>query len=191
MAQRGMTDYNVSLSAGVPQSLNVDGDYFHCKEAPNAGGVLVRFDESKQSTYKQGVGARVYYNRVELMSAASQDVVVSLGFGHVADARANVNANISTTIEGANLNTELPEVTVPAGDSVKIADANSDRKELRVSIKSDAPGGVYLGSATVADNTGGWIEPGMIDYIATEAELWAYNPGAADVIVSALDLERV
>lgn len=188
MADKGMQSYTLSLSAGVPQSINVKGDFFHVLQATDA--VQIGFDEGKKLPVGQGVGARAYYDRVEVLSATSQTVVLLLGFGYVNDARASVNATINTTIEPANLNTELPEVTVTAGNSAKIADANADRKELRVSIKSTEPGGVYLGSATVADNTGGWLEPGMVDYVATEGEVWAFNPGASDVVVSALDLER-
>lgn len=188
MAQRGMVPYTFSLAAGVPQSVNVEGDYLHVLKATDE--VLIRFDEGKQQELDRGVGMRAYYSRVEVLSITAQTVTLMLGFGHVADARANVNATVNTTIEPANLNTELPEVSVPAGGSMKIADANADRKELRVSIKSTESGGVYLGSATVANNTGGWLEPGMVDYIATEGAVWAYNPGGTAVVVSALDLER-
>lgn len=188
MAQRGMVPYKFSLAANVPQSVNVEGDFLHVLKA--TGEVLVRLDEGKQQELDKGVGMRAYYSRVEVLSVTSQTVVLMLGFGHVTDARASVNATVNTTIAPANVNAELPEVSIPAGGSAKVADANANRKELRVSIKSTEPGGVYLGSSTVANNTGGWIEPGMVDYIATEGEVWAYNPGGSAVVVSALDLER-
>lgn len=193
MANRGMTPFNVSLSAGVPQSFNVEGDYFHILTAPNASGVLVRFDEGKQANYFEGVGLRTYYARVELESEANQDVVVLLGFGHVFDARATANVTANATLEPANINLQQPTVTVPAGGSIKLADADSARKALRVAIASSEPDGVFMGDADVeADaDTGGWIEPGMVDYLETEAEIWAYNPGAADVDVYVLALRRV
>lgn len=189
MAQRGMTVFPVTLAAGVSQSFNVEGDFLHILTAPDALGI--RFDEGKLNTLYQGVGLRVYYNRIELLSDTSQSVVVMLGFGHVNDSRASVSATINTTIAPGNLNTQLPEVSVPAGDSAKIADANTDRKFLRLSIKSTETGGVYIGDATIADNEGGWLEAGQGDYFPSEAETWAYNPGAVDVIVTALDVERV
>lgn len=188
MARRGMRAYVVTLSAGVERKLNVEGDYFHILEADAA--VQLSFDEDKYLTLARGVGGSFTYESIRFLSDTSQSVTVVLGFGTFADYRATVNATVNSTIEPATQNTELPEVTVPAGNSAKIADANADRKELRVSIKSTAPGGVYLGSATIANHTGGWLEPGMVDYIATEAEVWAYNPGADDVVVSSLDLER-
>jgi hypothetical protein len=180
--------YPVALSAGIPKTLAVPGDFFHIFAA--ADPLEIGFDEGKRDAVEKGVGARVYYERIELYSATSQTVRVYLGFGYVTDSRASVNATINTTIAPANTNTQLAEVSVPAGGSAKIADANADRKELRVSIKSTETGGVYLGDATIANNEGGWLEAGMVDYIATQAETWAFNPGAAAVIVSALDLER-
>lgn len=189
MAKRNMRAYPLTLSAGVERKLNVEGDYFHVLEA--ADPVQLSFDEDKYLTLARGVGGSFSYESIRFLSDTSQTITIVLGFGTFADYRASVNATVNTTIAPANLNSELPEVTVPAGNSAKLADANADRKELRVAIKSSEPGGVYLGSATVADNTGGWLEPGMVDYVATEAEVWAFNPGASAVIISALDLERV
>lgn len=182
MAQRGMTDYNVSLSAGVPQSLNVDGDYFHCKEAPNAAGVLVRFDESKQSNYKQGVGARVYYNRVELSSVASQDVVVALGFGHVADARANVNANITTNITPGNLFDDGGDVEIAAETTEQLLAADADRLYALIKNVSSNTITVRVGSATVDAESGVPLEPGETLPIAQRAAIYAHNPDADDPI---------
>lgn len=186
--RRGMRPYWVTLAANVPRKLNVAGDYFHVLEADDS--VSLSFDGDKALPLARGIGGSVSYEEIELTSTTAQTVIVVLGFGTFADYRASVNATVNTTIEPANTNSQLPEVTVTAGGSAKLADANIDRKELRVSIKSTEAGGVYIGDATISNNEGGWLEPGMVDYIATQAETWAFNPGATDVIVSLLDLER-
>jgi hypothetical protein len=185
MAQRGMTDYNVSLSAGVPQSLNVDGDFFHAKEVPNAAGVLVRFDESKQSKYKQGVGARVYYSRVTLESVASQDIVVALGFGHVADARASVSANITANVTPGNLFDDGGDVAIAATATEQLLAADPDRLYALIKNPSTSTVTVRLGSAAVAAGTGIPVEPGETLPVAQRAAIYAYNPGAGSVTLSA------
>lgn len=192
MAQRGMTPFSVSLVANQAQALDVEGNYVHFLTVPLPSGIEVRFDESKQATYYEGVGLQTSYSRVELLSTADQDIVVLLGFGSVFDARATANVSVASTIAPANALTNVPEVTVPAGTSAKLADANDDRQALRLSIKSSETGaGVYFGNASIAAATGGWLEPGMIDYPDISAECWAFNPGGVDIIVQVLELKRV
>ena len=103
----------------------------------------------------------------------------------------NVSVNTTTTLENSNNNKALAEVSVGAGLTVQIAAANANRKELRVSIKSNQVGGVYLGGATAAAGVGGFLEEGVTDYIETEGALYAHNPNASAVIVNMMDLERL
>lgn len=189
---RGMEQFRFNLTAGEEQQLEVLGDWFHVLIAPLQAGVRVRFDDGKQGVYFEGVGIRRKYEKISILSTADQVVVLMLGFGEVADSRATANLNINATFEPANLLDNLAEVTVPAGDSMKLADAAvGSRKELRVALSSTQPGGVYLGDASIANNSGGFLEPGQFDYISLETELWAYNPGASDTVVNLLDLKRV
>lgn len=187
---RGMMSVTLTLAAGIPQKIGVSGDYFHVLTAP-VTDLLARFDDSRQMPAYEGVGVRVYYESVELESATGQTIVVLVGFGSVFDGRATANLNVNATQEPANSLDDLAAVTVGAGATVQIAAANINRKELRVAIASDEPGGVWLGAAGVGANEGGWIEPGMVDYVATESAVYARNPGASDVVVSVLDLERI
>jgi hypothetical protein len=186
-----MQPFNVSLTANVPVSENVQGDYFHILTAPLAAGLWVRFDEGRQANYYEGIGLRTLYDRVELLSLADQNVVVLLGFGSVFDARATANLNINSTVEPANLLTSIPQVSVPAGGSILLAAASASCKELRVALKSTEPGGLYIGDPSVASGTGGWIEPGQFDYLSLETALWAFNPGATAVVVTLLALGRI
>jgi hypothetical protein len=186
-----MQPFNLTLLAGIPVSVNVEGDYCHVLTAPLGAGLWLRFDEGKSANYYEGVGLRTLYDRVEMMSLADQDVVVLLGFGSVFDARATANLNVNSTIEPSNILLDHPQVTVPAGASIVLVAAASSRKELRIALKSTEPGGLYIGSASVATGTGGWIEPGQFDYLSIEAALWAFNPGASNVVVTLLTLGRL
>lgn len=190
MAQKGMDDYPAVLSANQERSFDVPGDFFHVVSAEGAIGL--RFDEGKRITRYEGMGGRVYYSRVAVFSPIAQTVVMSFGYGYATDARATANVNVNATTEPANLTPQAPTVTVPAGGSIKLADADSSRKELRLSILSDATGYILLGDADVETDAGdgGSLEPGQVDYIATEGELWAYNPGADDIAVYVLPLRR-
>lgn len=187
---RGMISVSLTLAAGVPQRIGVSGDYFHVLTAP-VEDLTARFDDDKSTPAYEGVGFRRYYEMVELESATGQAVVVLVGFGSVFDGRATANLNVNASNEPANVLDDPPVVTVTAGATVLLASANPQRKELRVAIASDEPGGIWLGAAAVGASEGGWLEPGMVDYIATESAVYARNAGASDVDVSVLELERV
>ena len=102
-----------------------------------------------------------------------------------------VNANVTTSLEFANRNTPLNQVSIAAGATVVIAVANASRKELRVGVSSDQPNGVWLGDGTTTEGRGGYLEEGMVDYLSTEGVVYAHNPGDASVVVNILELERV
>jgi|GEM_PF-1304471 len=104
----------------------------------------------------------------------------------------SVQVNTTSIIQGANSVTNVGERTIPAeGNALIIAAAGADTsRTLRLSIKSDAPGGVYLGAAGIAAGQGGYLEPGMVDYVDCEAALYAYNPNAENVVVQVLPFER-
>ena len=142
----------------------------------------------------EGTGGRFpgWYNTVKVKSTIAQTVVVVLGFGEFWDNRASANFTVNATVEPANTITPLAEVAVPAGGSAQLAAANGNRKELRVGIKADQPGGVYLGDVNVGALTpGGFIEEGGTDYITTESAVYAYNAGSDPVVVHVVSLERV
>ena len=104
----------------------------------------------------------------------------------------SVQVNTTSIIQGANSVTNVGEVSVPATDNrilIAAAPANTSRT-LRLSIKSDAAGGVYLGAAGIAAGQGGFLDVGMVDYVDCEAELYAYNPNGEPVVVQVLPFER-
>lgn len=106
--------------------------------------------------------------------------------------RTAVQVNTTSIIQGANSVTNVAEVTVPAGsNALLIAAAAADTaRTLRLSIKSDEAGGVYLGASGIAAGQGGYLDIGMVDYVDCEAELYAYNPNGEGVVVQVLPFER-
>lgn len=186
MAQRGMQTFEVTLAAGVPQSFNVEGDFFHILSAVDPLGV--RFDEGKRSILEKGVGLRVYYARVALESDTSQSVVVLMGFGHVTDARAAVSATITAPIEPAALNVPIADVTVAAGNQELLEAAVATRLELCVGVASDQANGVRIGDNTAAAGLGTLVEPGQTLVWSSRAAVYAYNAGAVAVEVNLTSL---
>lgn len=103
----------------------------------------------------------------------------------------SVQVSTTSIIQGANSVTNVAEVVVPAGsNALLIAAAADTSRTLRLSIKSDEVGGVYLGAAGIAAGQGGYLEAGVVDYVDCEAALYAFNPNASPVTVQVLPFER-
>ena len=185
--------YPVALQAGQELQFGAEGNFYAVASADSP--VTITFDESNRITgAEQGTGAEFpeAFSNVKVKSDTAQTIVLVLGYGRYQDNRATGNFTVNTTIEPANKMTPLAEVTVPAGGSAQLAAADATRKELRVGIKADQPGGVYLGDASVGAATpGGFIEEGGTDYLTTESAVYAYNAGADPVVVHVVSLERV
>lgn len=191
--RKNFRTYNLALSANVERTLAVAGNMYAV--ISNTSEFTIIFDESNRlEKQSSGMGAKFNdeYRNVIVKSVAAQNVTIVLGYGEFEDARASVNATVNTTIENSNVINSLAEVSVGAGATVLIANANANRKQLRVGVKSSAANGVYIGSASSGASTpGGYIEEGTVDYVETEAAVYAYNAGASAVVVNVLELERV
>lgn len=185
--------YPLQLEAGQEIQFGAQGNFYAVASASSP--VTITFDDSNRiAGAEQGTGGEfpVSFGSVKVKSAVAQTVVLVLGFGKYHDNRATGNFTVNTTVEPANKITPLAEVTVPANGSAQLAAADATRKELRVGIKSDQPGGVYLGDVNVgAAAPGGYLEEGGTDYITTESAVYAYNAGTSDVVVHVVSLERV
>lgn len=185
--------YPLSLAAGQELQFGAEGNFYAVASADSP--FTITFDESNRiDGAEQGWGGEFpdSYSNVKVKSTTAQIIVLVLGYGRHHDNRATGNFTVNTTIEPANTITPLAEVSVPAGGSAQLAAANANRKELRVGIKADQPGGVYLGDVNVGALTpGGFIEEGGTDYLTTESAVYAYNAGPDPVVVHAVSLERV
>ena len=75
----------------------------------------------------------------------------------------------------AETNTHKPRVPCLAGVATKLFSAGT-RKSNRINIRSDQLNGVSLGGSNlVDDSSGGFLDVGMVDYMDTSGELWAFN----------------
>lgn len=90
----------------------------------------------------------------------------------------------------ANDNAHLPQVEVSSGQTALLCAANVNRKEVRLSIKGDQIGGVYLGKLGLLTGQGGWLDVGMVDYLSTQGALYAHNPNDQAVTIQILELNR-
>lgn len=94
----------------------------------------------------------------------------------------------SINVLSATTNTHKPRVECLAGVATQLFAAGT-RKSNRINIRSDQFNGVSLGGSNlVDDNSGGFLDVGMVDYIDTSGELWAFNAGATSVFVDVLEL---
>lgn len=91
-------------------------------------------------------------------------------------------------INNATTNTHKPRVPCIAGAATQLFAAGV-RKSKRINIRGDQGNGVSLGGGnTVNDSSGGYLDVGMVDYIDTSGELWAFNNGDTTVYVDVLEL---
>jgi len=94
----------------------------------------------------------------------------------------------NVAVLSAQTNTHKPRVACLPGVATRLFTAGT-RKSNRINIRSDQFNGVSLGGSNlVNDSSGGFLDVGMVDYMDTSGELWAFNNGASSVFVDVLEL---
>jgi hypothetical protein len=179
--KRGMRDYTINSDGVNEQSFDVDGDFVHVQSISVAGvTVSLRFDDGPAVVRSQGQGNRVYYSRVTVLASAAATVTLQLGYGYATDARAEVNANITTEITPALHTPAQPRVTVLHGGAATLllaADVHSQGCYLGVASSETV--GVWIGDNAVAANNGLFLEPGQIIPWPSQAAVYAANSDPA------------
>jgi hypothetical protein len=185
-------DFTIVFAGAGSQEVHARGKFLRVLAAPVAD-IFLKLDSSKEM--QRGEGAEVAdsdpkgFTKVTVRSAVAQTVRFSVSELPQADNRQTVTVNASATVQGATVITADPLVEVGAGLTVQLAAGDPDRIELRLALASDEPGPVWIGPAGVGDEEGGLLEPGMVDYPATTAAVFAHNPHATlSVFVSVLDM---
>lgn len=185
------SDHDFVFVGGEFQEFQAVGRYIRIRESTSP--VYLTIDGSREIVRNKGeqidVGRNSY--RVRIRSVVAQNVSVTSSSDKQDDNRNSVALSVSATVAAGNDNQHLVKATIPATSSALIAAANSTRKSLRVSLLSDAAGYVTLGKSGVGANSGGTLEPGMVDYIDTEGALYAYNPNAVAVDVWVMEINKL
>jgi len=186
--QRGMKTQVRTLSAGVPVRIEIDGDYFHVFKAP-VNDLTVAFDDGEAEAVEQGIGFRRYFRAITLSSATGQAVKVYAGYGSVGDGRSTANVNVTANITpGANLS-DGGDVSCAATSTTQLLAADVNRLYANITNVSSNTVTVRVGTATVGAATGTPLEPGSTLPMATTAAIYAYNPGAGAVTISAASVK--
>lgn len=186
-----LTDHSLTFAAAGVQEFQSVGRFIRVRES--ASPVYISIDGSSEIEREQGEQVNTGRDnvRVRVRSLVAQTVKLTSARESQDDNRNSVALTVSATVESGNDNQHLSKVTIAAGSSAKIADSNLDRKSLRVSLLSSAAGYVLLGKSGIAAAEGGSLEEGMVDYIETTGELWAFNPQAVAVDIYAMEVNKL
>ena len=180
-------DYPKRLKAGVPTKIGAPGNWWQLIKTDLP--IEIRFDENRPVIREQGMGGAQNYTEVTLLSLVDQDIVISLGFGEESDQRVAVTGTIDAEFPSPNLIVPLPSVTLAPGQRLILANSSSQRKELRISLSSENDDGIFIGDLTVDENLGGFIEPGVTEYLTNTASVYGYNASSTSVTVNLLSVE--
>jgi len=187
--KKGMDDYTFNVDGVNEFPVDVDGDWFQVITCP-VGPVLLRFDDGKQISRNQGQGGRRNYSRVTVYTAVAQAVVIALGYGSEVDARSTVNATITSPVTPALHNPGVAAATIAAGTQGLIVGADANMLGALIGIDSTQPGGLWICDVTAADGVGLFVEPGQTVPFPTQAAIYGFNAGAADVLASAVKFKK-
>lgn len=185
-------DYALTFAGAGEREVKATGKYLRVLATPSAD-VFVSVDGGSELQRAAGQGMHMPegFSRVTIRTAVAQTVRISISDAAQDDTRNNVALTVGATVAGSSAATKAGAVVVPAMDSIILCAANADRQEVRLGIASGQPGGVWFSdSVAQGDEEGGFLDVGMVDYVATLSALYAYNPHPTeDVVVNVLDME--
>jgi hypothetical protein len=186
-------DYTLTFPGAGVLPLQAKGRYIRILDTP-VDDLYFTLDGGQE--LQRGAGQQIAdsdptgFTRLDVRSAVAQTVRFTVSDVPQDDSRSNVALSVTANVTGATALDALPLVAVPALSAQEIAAGNPDRVELRVALASDSPSHLWLGVSGSGDEEGGLLEPGIVDYIATTAAVFAYNPHPTDTVyVSVLDME--
>lgn len=155
-----------------------------------SGGVLDTITNPVDVIINQGITIGAV-DQSGLWNVSVNNLPADQGVSQIGSWSMTVDALPAVDVKQADTATHLPRVKLLPGVATLIAAADATRKELRLNIDSEQPGGVFLGKAGILANQGGFMDVGVTEYLSTEGALYAFNPNATDVYVSVLSMERV
>lgn len=180
-----------TVPAGGRLEVARSAEFLICLEA--TAPFKISFDNGTETNFEQGLSFRVRneFHRVRIYNPNAQDISVRLGFGRgdVTDARLVVSGSVQVeTAAPSVIDTSAP-ITAAAGASVQVVGADLRRKEILVRNLADT-GEIWLRGDNNTTAGGYLLRAGEGAVLSTSAALYAFNPGAAGVDLSALSIRE-
>jgi hypothetical protein len=153
--QRNLRTYTKAIQAGQEIVIEVAGNMFHVLKSD--GRFTVEFDESNRLEEVPEGASSVFssaYQRVKLKSALTQIITIVLGFGQFTTSNTTAVANVNATINVAN-NTQFLSASVDAQAQIQAVD--TQRKEIIISVPSNATNGIRITDITTANREIGFL----------------------------------
>ncbi len=177
--------YKFTVPAGGVLPVHVTGKYIACLSA--TGTFQIGLDGEPATDFFAGLKARLPEGeqfkliRLKDTSGAANTIEIVIGHGDFTDSRLVLSGGLSLT-KATNFD-GLADVTVGAGASAVIMAAKGARREAIIA-NTDATITVRIGGAGVGAANGIPLAPGATLTLATSAEISAYNPGGAAVVLA-------
>ena len=184
-------DYPLSFSGAGAQPVAAKGKQVRVLEAP-VSYLWIQLDHQTELKRRAGqaINAPGGFERLTVRSEVAQDVLLTVSDYEQSDNSSAVVASVNAAVEPSSAYDNLPKVSVPAGGAAKLCDGDTTRKALRLMIPSTEAGPLWIGGATIATDHGAYLEQGVVDYMDSQAETWAFNPNGSAVVVTVLSLKR-
>jgi hypothetical protein len=179
--QKNQKTYKKLLPAGVQVIIEVGGDMFNILKSD--ARLLIEFDESNRfEEVPEGATAKFStpYQRVKLISAIEQSVVVVLGYGDFSTPSTQTVESVSATLESPNQSV-ISSVSLSGATVATLAGADNSNREVVVSVPSDSDTSVLLSQSAAAIGSGFILEAGQMIAIATKAGVYAQSLSGATV----------
>lgn len=184
-----MSDYTRNLAAGVPQSINVIGDYWQLIKTPG-GEVKVELDESVTMMRAAPCGGPGNYRRVTITSPVDQTVVMCLGITNGAvpyDNRTVITGTLTVDQTPPVGIFGLPDQDIVSGGSYTFP-ANANRDTLGITLSDTAPDFVRVTDASSPN--GQALFPGGDRNVRTSGAVTVRNPNGVTVRITASETRR-
>lgn len=164
-----------------------NAEFMVCLDA--SGTFQVAFDDAPKTYFEKGLSyeAQVAFNkmRIENPGDAAIGVTIGMGRGGIRDARFVVSGAVQTDTDAPAVLDTVDQLNAGAGVSTLIIGADVRRMETLVRNLSDTDD-IWLRGDTSTTAGGVLLQPKEAAVLTSSAAIYAYNPNAGAVPVSAL-----
>lgn len=174
--QQYIRKYGLSLQAGVPQTVELNGDFWRVDTLSAGTAITITFDDQHSFVAKAGWQGRRPFRRVTVSSPVVQDVELYLGRGDLDADTATVTISSATfTPDVLNTIENLADVSILAGASDLVSAGAGTKRETIIKNPSSNTASFRVGGSTVAAGAGVELEPGETIVLTGNMAIYAYN----------------